>query len=271
MSPERRPPDVDDEFLTVAEVAAILKLNQQTIRNWIDQGSLPAGAARIVPGSTSRGSGGAPEAFCPASTRVPLVARQANGFFVATVDGSRRTVYGWSVGAAGPHRLASGSSYKQQVAAAASPGPKASVWVGWVQDGKVMLRRSNAGASVFGATVTLEGPRDGSIYGLDLNAQDDRVDLVARVQHDSGMVGLESTQSYPGLTLIATSGRRPSFRVLDAGDPVKHATVIVAGQRATTGSDGRVRFTVDHPGRYTARATAPQYVGASARVIVSRR
>ncbi|MGZ4307666.1 MAG: helix-turn-helix domain-containing protein [Solirubrobacteraceae bacterium] len=42
MSPERRPPNVDDEFLTVAEVAAILKLNQQTIRNWIDQGSLPA-------------------------------------------------------------------------------------------------------------------------------------------------------------------------------------------------------------------------------------
>jgi hypothetical protein len=26
---------VPDEFLTVAEVAAILKLNQQTIRNWI--------------------------------------------------------------------------------------------------------------------------------------------------------------------------------------------------------------------------------------------
>jgi excisionase family DNA binding protein len=42
MSPERRPPSVDDEFLTVAEVASILKLNQQTIRNWIDQGSLPA-------------------------------------------------------------------------------------------------------------------------------------------------------------------------------------------------------------------------------------
>jgi excisionase family DNA binding protein len=29
-------------FLTVAEVAATLKLNQQTVRNWIDQGSLPA-------------------------------------------------------------------------------------------------------------------------------------------------------------------------------------------------------------------------------------
>lgn len=30
------------EFLTVAEVADLLKLNQQTVRNWIDQGSLPA-------------------------------------------------------------------------------------------------------------------------------------------------------------------------------------------------------------------------------------
>ncbi len=31
-----------DEFLTVAEVAEMLKLNQQTVRNWIEQGSLPA-------------------------------------------------------------------------------------------------------------------------------------------------------------------------------------------------------------------------------------
>ena len=31
-----------DEFVTVAEVAATLKLNQQTVRNWIDAGTLPA-------------------------------------------------------------------------------------------------------------------------------------------------------------------------------------------------------------------------------------
>lgn len=36
------PGEADDSFLTVAEVAGILKLNQQTVRNWIDQGSLPA-------------------------------------------------------------------------------------------------------------------------------------------------------------------------------------------------------------------------------------
>jgi excisionase family DNA binding protein len=34
--------NLEDSFLTVAEVAEILKLNQQTVRNWIDQGSLPA-------------------------------------------------------------------------------------------------------------------------------------------------------------------------------------------------------------------------------------
>ena len=36
------PAEPEDSFLTVAEVADILKLNQQTVRNWIDQGSLPA-------------------------------------------------------------------------------------------------------------------------------------------------------------------------------------------------------------------------------------
>lgn len=33
---------VEDEFLTVAEIAELLKLNQQTLRNWIEQGQLPA-------------------------------------------------------------------------------------------------------------------------------------------------------------------------------------------------------------------------------------
>jgi len=34
--------DHEESFFTVAEVAEMLKLNQQTVRNWIDQGSLPA-------------------------------------------------------------------------------------------------------------------------------------------------------------------------------------------------------------------------------------
>ena len=31
-----------EEFMTVAEVASVLKLNQQTVRNWVDAGKLPA-------------------------------------------------------------------------------------------------------------------------------------------------------------------------------------------------------------------------------------
>jgi excisionase family DNA binding protein len=31
-----------DDFMTAAEVAAILKLNQQTMRNWSDAGTTPA-------------------------------------------------------------------------------------------------------------------------------------------------------------------------------------------------------------------------------------
>ncbi len=40
MSPSS--PDPDEAYLTVAEVAQTLRLNQQTVRNWIDQGRLPA-------------------------------------------------------------------------------------------------------------------------------------------------------------------------------------------------------------------------------------
>src|SRR5205823_2313951 len=55
-APDPRPPPIrrpcwqdpssmiesNETYLTVAEVAELLKLNQQTIRNWIDRGELPA-------------------------------------------------------------------------------------------------------------------------------------------------------------------------------------------------------------------------------------
>jgi excisionase family DNA binding protein len=38
---------VPDEFLTVAEVAQMLKLNQQTVRNMIDRGAVRVGKRRV--------------------------------------------------------------------------------------------------------------------------------------------------------------------------------------------------------------------------------
>ena len=64
--------DREETFLTVAEVADMLKLNQQTVRNWIDQGSLPAlkvgrrvrikrsDLARVLEQGYSAGAGSAP-------------------------------------------------------------------------------------------------------------------------------------------------------------------------------------------------------------------
>ena len=49
-SPVAGSPGSDWEFLTVAEVAEELKVNQMTVRNWIDTGELPAvrvGARRV--------------------------------------------------------------------------------------------------------------------------------------------------------------------------------------------------------------------------------
>ena len=42
MTSPSQPDSPADRFMTVAEVAEVLKLNQQTVRNWIDRGLLPA-------------------------------------------------------------------------------------------------------------------------------------------------------------------------------------------------------------------------------------
>ena len=42
MAKPEEQPALTDQVYTVSEVAQILKLNPQTVRNWIDHGSLPA-------------------------------------------------------------------------------------------------------------------------------------------------------------------------------------------------------------------------------------
>jgi excisionase family DNA binding protein len=94
MSPERRPPSVDDEFLTVAEVAATLKLNQQTIRNWIDAGSLPAlrvgRRVRVLRRDLDQLLAEAEASATSASQPAPTLARTARGGATPRRSGAAR-------------------------------------------------------------------------------------------------------------------------------------------------------------------------------------
>ncbi len=83
--------ETEETFLTVAEVAEVLKLNQQTVRNWIDQGSLPALRVgrrvrikrsdfdRILEESYSGSTTPAGVDQAPAAGRAPAGARTAAG------------------------------------------------------------------------------------------------------------------------------------------------------------------------------------------------
>jgi hypothetical protein len=227
----------------------------------------PAGAAQLMPGSTVV-VGGTPETFCPANTRVPLVAREGGGFFVASTDVKRRAVRVWRSGAASSATLAGGTAFKQQLALAGAPGGR--LWAGWMEDGKLKLRRSNPAKrakTIFGATVTVPGPAADGVYQLDLSGQADRADAIIRAQTSDAGVTLLHAQAYPGLTLTAKGGSRASFKVTDAGDAVAGATIRVGGLTATTNSAGRASVSLGR-GRFKARASKDKYVAASAAVRV---
>jgi excisionase family DNA binding protein len=87
----------DESFLTVAEVADWFKVNQQTVRNWIDQGRLPAVRVgrrvrirrsdfdRILEDGT-RGGSPSPSAAPPARSAGPSAADFWSGEPVGVAD-----------------------------------------------------------------------------------------------------------------------------------------------------------------------------------------
>jgi len=223
----------------------------------------PLGAAALMPGSTAV-VGGAAASFCPANTRVPLVARSNGGFYVLSTDGNRRAVRLWPYGAARSTTVSAGSTTKQQLALAGDP--KGRLWAGWIEDDELVLRRScdKPGSLSFGPAVRLPLPSGKTVYQLDLAAQADRVDAIARGS-DGTTVSLLHTQAYPGLTLRATGGRRAAFTVTDACRPVAGARIAVAGRVLTTNADGEASVDLRR-GRFTATASKRHYVAATATV-----
>jgi len=220
--------------------------------------------------SPSRRLGGSETTRCPAASRTAY-ARNPDGVdntSAAASVGSEHTVRFWYNAVARPTDVAGGSGIKQQVAVAADPSGR--VWVVWrdADTGELRLRRSN-GSDTFGAVVSLALPASqDSIYNLDLAAQDDRVDLVARTTKGSA-VSLFHTQAYPGLSVEATSkGGHVTVLVTDAGVPVAGSNVSVGGHLLHTGPDGRVAIELPS-NSYDISAAKSRYVGATTRVRVT--
>jgi len=215
---------------------------------------------------------------CPADTRVALasfrdIPRGSPAgepyFYTAASSANGRTVRVYVIAqgkVVSVQKVAAGPSFKQQIAIAT--GPKGRVWVGWRDSdtGDLVFRRSDPRSGfVYGAPVTVPLPRGQSISQLALDAQDGRLDAVATTSDDNNVVSLFATQVRPGLTLRAGTAKtiaRTGFRVLDAGDPVRDATVKVAGLTLVTDQRGYARARLQ-PGTYTATASKPGYVNAS--------
>jgi hypothetical protein len=264
----------------------------QVMAAWCDAGT-GVSVARVDPASGARVSRVlhlSRTGRCPADTRVALgssVTQPTEHSLLAASDADGRTVRVYDITAydiaLGTSRriftVARGGSFKQQIALAFAPhelrgyrgGYRGGVWVGWYDSGSgalVFRRWTNAG--VWGAAVNVALPAGQSVYQLQLDAQNDRVDVVARTQNVDNVVSLYATQVQPGLTLAAGSRTRirlTGFRVLDAGRGVTGATVNVAGRTLTTTRGGYAKANLS-AGSYKVTASKAGYVGASQRVLL---
>ena len=179
-----------------------------------------AGPVSLMPGSTVVRDGVA-ETFCPAAAKVPLVATVAyddddhylsSGYFVAWTDANRQAVRVWRVGSENAMTLAAGHTTKQYLALATNPGGIGRLWVGWIEDEKLKLRRSNNAATAFGKTVTVGSIPfgRGGVDALDLAGQGDRVDAVVRLTNETTRLRSTTRSPTQGSLCRRSEGKAPS-------------------------------------------------------------
>ena len=221
------------------------------------------GPALTMPGSQVMEGGGT-------VTKTPIVARgKGGGFYVAYALGypTANQVRVWRVGA-GSARLLARTDANSQVTLAADP--KGRIWAVW-SDGTfgethVLAARSNPEATEFGAAVDAGAVRDAhSTYSVDASATSSALDILALFGTGTSSGGATyAARIEPGLTLKARKRKgRVTFTVTDAGDPVRGATVRLAGRSAKTSRKGRATLKLEN-GRAT--ASAPGYETARLRV-----
>ena len=222
-----------------------------------------AGPALTMPGSHVMEGGGT-------VSKTPIVARtKGSGFYVAYALGypTANQVRVWRVGAS-TAMLLDRTAANSQVTLAADP--KGRIWAVW-SDGTfgethVLAARSNPEATRFGAAVDAGAVRDAhSTYSVDASATASALDILALFGTGTSSGGATyATRIEPGLTLKARKRKgRVTFTVTDAGDPVRGATVRLAGRSAKTSRKGRATLELES-GRAT--ASAPGYATARLRV-----
>jgi len=228
------------------------------------------GAPARMPGSFTSFEG-QDQHLCPAAPRTALVARTGGGFFTASLTGypAEDKLLVWRVGSAKPVAVAeSKDGLSEEVALAADSSGR--IWAGWSDSvggtPYIYVRRSNRAATVWGAVVSVKAPANYiDFQNLDLSAQPDRLDVLARFGTTAPSTNLFHTQISPGLTLTAKGGNAASFRVTDAGDPVAGATVKIGGKTLKTNAKGVA--SIDLPaGSYKAAASKAGYASATASV-----
>lgn len=238
----------------------------------------PSGPALLMPGSQTTYQG-QPIHSCEVTQRQPLAVRAGGGIYTTATAGYPSTprVLVWRIGDATSATVANSKGQSLKVPQLAAD-PNGRLWVGWIdQQGRVTVRRSNTTATIWGAPVVVKPPK-GTVSGfaLDLSAQAGVADVIARFGSVSDLQAFH-TQVLPGLTLAAApasigrAGAKVTFRVSDAGDPVKGATVKVAGKSATTSAKGTARIALGpfrRKAKLDAAATKPGYVAGNTKVRV---
>jgi hypothetical protein len=229
----------------------------------------PATPPQLMPGLLAGG-------FNQQLQRTPLAARAGGGVYIAYPGGypaSTRVVL-WRVGDATSRVIAQAPGDHHATVSATGDGR---LWVVWTDEhGRVYASRSNRSAKTFGAVASTGVPGRGSTYSLDASAgPDGGIDIFALT--DAGHAATFQTHLLPGLTIRATPNRlrrdhatAVTFRVLDAGDPIRGATVSALGRSARTAANGRVTMTLRPRRGFTARVTRVGYTPGTIAVHLAR-
>ncbi len=238
----------------------------------------PTGASFALAGSST----GSAHSFDVKQMRTPITP-VGGGLLVAYPTGypASKTLRVWRVtpGGVTPATLATGGATISATSVTGDAFGRA--WAVWTTQtsgrSTVYARRSNVGATSWGATVKLKGPSGtGTLWKLSASAQDDRVDVVGTFQK-GGQYVLYHGQLWAGLSVTVSpktlhSGKAATVTVTvtDAGRPLAGAKVKIGSATATTDLVGKAKFSVKlaKTGKSTVTVTKPGYVRASSSISV---